>query len=201
MSEFTPRAQQVIRVLSHKEAERFNHPYIGTEHLLLGLIALGEGVAVSALEHMGVDLAALRLEVEKAVGQGPEIKTAGGLPLTPRAKKVLSLAAAEAKALNHGYIGTEHLLLGLLGEEEGVAARVLKNLNVDLERTRAEVLKELDPNFEMEASAGAAPAKPHSVKTPALNAIGRNLTELAQKGGLDPVIGRSQEIMRIIQIL
>lgn len=201
MSEFTPRAQQVIRVLSHKEAERFNHPYIGTEHLLLGLIALGEGVAVSALEHMGVDLAALRLEVEKAVGQGPEIKTAGGLPLTPRAKKVLSLAAAEAKALNHGYIGTEHLLLGLLGEEEGVAARVLKNLNVDLERTRAEVLKELDPNFEMEASAGAAPAKPHSVKTPALNAFGRNLTELAQKGGLDPVIGRSQEIMRIIQIL
>ncbi|MBU4201133.1 MAG: ATP-dependent Clp protease ATP-binding subunit [Verrucomicrobia bacterium] len=207
MSEFTPRAQQVIRVLAQKEAERFNHPYIGTEHLLLGLIALGEGVAVNVLERMEVDIDALRLEVEKAVGQGPETKTAGALPMTPRAKKVLGLAASEAKALNHSYIGTEHILLGLLREEEGVAARVLKNLNVDLDRTRMEVLKELDPNFEpgeetlppQAAAAGTAKSQP--VKTPALNAFGRNLTELARKGSLDPVIGRSEEITRVIQIL
>ncbi len=207
MSEFTPRAQQVIRVLAQKEAERFNHPYIGTEHLLLGLIALGEGVAVSVLERLGVDLDVLRLEVEKSVGQGPATQTAGALPMTPRAKKVLALAAGEAQALNHGYIGTEHILLGLLREEEGVAARVMRNLNVDLERARREVLKELDPNFEpgpeeeAPAAAAAAPGKSPEVKTPALNAFGRNLTELARKGGLDPVIGRSEEIARVIQIL
>ena len=204
MSEFTPRAQQVIRVLAQKEAERFNHPYIGTEHLLLGLIVLGEGVAVNVLERMGVDLEALRLEVEKAVGQGPETKTAGALPMTPRAKKVLGLSASEAKALNHSYIGTEHILLGLLREEEGVAARVLKNLNVDMDHTRTEVLKELNPNFDpgedIPVAAGES-AKPKAVKTPALNAFGRNLTELARQGSLDPVIGRSEEIIRIIQIL
>ncbi len=209
MSDFTPRAQQVIRVLAQKEAERFNHPYIGTEHLLLGLIALGDGVAVTVLESMGVDLDALRLEVENSVGQGPETQTAGPLPMTPRAKKVLGLAASEAQSLNHSYIGTEHILLGLLREEEGVAARVLKNLNVDLERSRAEVLKqlkELDPNFEpgeepppQPAAAGAG--KTREVKTPALNAFGRNLTELGRKGSLDPVIGRSEEIDRVIQIL
>ncbi len=212
MSEFTPRAQHVIRTLAQKEAERFNHPYVGTEHLLLGLIALGEGVAVSVLERMGVDLDALRLEVERAVGQGPETKTAGALPMTPRAKKVLSLAASEAKALNHGYIGTEHILLGLLAEDGGVAARVLKNLNVDLDRTRTEVLKELDPNFEpgeddeqaaltAAAAASAGTSKSQAVKTPALNAFGRNLTELARKGSLDPVIGRAEEITRVVQIL
>ncbi len=206
MSDFTPRAQQVVRVLAQKEAERFNHPYVGTEHLLLGLIALNEGVAVTVLERLGVDLEALRLEVEKSVGQGPETQTAGVLPMTPRAKKVLALSAAEAQALNHSYIGTEHILLGLLREEEGVAARVLKNLNVDLDRARTEVLKELDPNFEPgEAAPSPSPAagggKPQDVKTPALNAFGRNLTELARKGGLDPVIGRAKEIERVIQIL
>ncbi len=210
MNEFTPRAQQVIQ-LARKEAERFNHPYIGTEHLLLSLIALGEGVAVSVLEKMGVDLDILRIEVEKAVGQGPETQTIGALPMTPRAKKVLALAKVEAQALNHGYVGTEHILLGLLREEEGVAARVLKNLNVDIERARIEVLKELDPNFDpgpeaamaaQPAAAGAAPgAKPQAVKTPALNAFGRNLTELARLGKLDPVIGRSEETKRVIQIL
>jgi len=209
MNDFTPRAQQVLQ-LARKEAERFNHQYIGTEHLLLGLIALGEGVAVTVLEKMSVDIETLRLEVEKAVGQGPETKTVGALPMTPRAKKVLALANSEAKALNHSYIGTEHILLGLLREDEGVAARVLKNLNVDLERTRMEVLKELDPNFEPPeetsnapaGATGAAPqAKPGPAKTPALNAFGRNLTEMARKGELDPVIGRSEEIKRVIQIL
>jgi len=210
MSEFTPRAQQVIQ-LARKEAERFNHPYIGTEHLLLSLIALGEGVAVTVLEKMGVDLDILRLEVEKAVGQGPETQAIGALPMTPRAKKVLALAKVEAQALNHGYVGTEHILLGLLREEEGVAARVLKNLNVDIERARLEVLKELDPNFDPEQEAAAADpqtpgggpagAKPQSVKTPALKAFGRNLTELARLGKLDPVIGRSEETKRVIQIL
>lgn len=207
MSDFTPRAQQVLQ-LARKEAERFNHSYVGTEHLLLGLIALGEGVAVNVLERMNVDLDTLRLEVEKAVGQGPETKTAGSLPMTPRAKKVLALATSEAKALNHNYVGTEHILLGLLREEEGVAARVLKNLNMDLERARTEVLKELDPNFEpsddaVPAGGGGQPAakSQESSKTPALNAFGRNLTEMARKSGLDPVIGRAEEIKRVIQIL
>ena len=205
MSEFTPRAQQVLQ-LARKEAERFNHSYIGTEHLLLGLIALGEGVAVSVLERMNVDLETLRMEVEKAVGQGPETKTVGSLPMTPRAKKVLALSAGEAKALGHGYVGTEHILLGLLREEAGVAARVLKNLNVDLERARTEVLKELDPNFEPSDEAaeagGRAGVKPQDAsKTPALNAFGRNLTDMARKNGLDPVIGRAGEIKRVIQIL
>lgn len=206
MSEFTPRAQQVIQ-LARKEAERFNHPYIGTEHILLSLIALGEGVAVVVLEKMGVDLDLLRIEVEKAVGHGPETQTLGALPMTPRAKKVLALAKMEAQALNHGYVGTEHILLGLLREEEGVAARVLKNLNVDIERARVEVLKELDPNFDPGPEAAASPpaagaaAKSTPVKTPALHAFGRNLTELARQGKLDPVIGRAEETKRVIQIL
>lgn len=156
MNDFTPRARQVIQ-LARNEAERFNHQYVGTEHLLLGLIALGEGVAVNVLEQLGVDLEALRLEVEKAVGQGPETKVAGTLPLTPRAKKVLALAKNEAGALNHDYIGTEHILLGLLREEEGVAARVLRNLNVDIEHARLEVLKELNPDFDHAAAVQDAP--------------------------------------------
>ncbi|MBI2439913.1 MAG: ATP-dependent Clp protease ATP-binding subunit [Lentisphaerae bacterium] len=209
MSEFTPRAQQVIQ-LARKEAERFNHAYIGTEHLLLGLIALGEGVAVAVLEKMGVDLDILRLEVEKAAPQGPDTQTIGAPPMTPRAKKVLALAKVEAQALNHGYVGTEHILLGLLREEEGISARVLRNLNVDIERARLEVLRELNPNVEAEQAAEAsppvaagatAPARAQPVKTPALNAFSRNLTELARQGKLDPVIGRSEETKRMIQIL
>lgn len=202
MNDFTPRARQVIQ-LARNEAERFNHQYVGTEHLLLGLIALGEGVAVNVLEQLGVDLEALRLEVEKAVGQGPETKVAGTLPLTPRAKKVLALAKGEAGALNHDYIGTEHILLGLLREEEGVAARVLRNLNVDIEHARLEVLKELNPDFDQAAAAAQdAPAgRRAETKTPALNAFGRNLTEMARKGELDPVIGRTEETRRVIQIL
>ncbi len=204
MNDFTPRAQQVIQ-LARKEAEQFNHQYVGTEHLLLGLIALGEGVAVNVLERLGVDLDALRLEVEKSVGQGPETKVAGALPLTPRAKKVLALAKSEAGALNHNYIGTEHILLGLLREEEGVAARVLKNLNVDIERARIEVLKELTPISTPRKHRRRPPAalrrRRAEAKTPALNAFGRNLTEMARKGELDLVIGRAEETRRVIQIL
>src|SRR5947207_4359781 len=146
MNNFTPRAQQVLQ-LARKEADRFNHNYVGTEHLLLGLIKLGQGVAVNVLQKMGLDLETVRMEVEKQVGSGPETKMVGNIPYTPRVKKVLALAGKEAKALNHSYVGTEHILLGLLREGEGVAARVLKSLEVDIERTRNEILKELDPNF------------------------------------------------------
>ena len=204
---YTPRAQQVIQ-LARSEADRFNHSYVGTEHILLGLVALGQGVAVTVLERMGISIESLRMEVEKAVGQGPETKTAGNVPFTPRAKKVLQLATAEARALNHTYVGTEHILLGLLREGEGVAAQVLRNLNINLETTRTEVMKELDPNYEPDEesaipepqTAQKAPAgeKP---KTPALNAFGRDLTELARKGALDPMIGRESELERCIQIL
>ena len=205
-SNYTPRAKQVVE-LARTEAERFNHPYVGTEHLLLGLIALGQGVAVTVLERMGISLEALRLEVEKVVGQGPQTKTVGGVPFTPRAKKVLQLAAAEARALNHSYVGTEHILLGLLREGEGVAAQVLRNLNVDLETARVEVMKELDPNFEPGEEQEAEPPKPAAAapqpksKTPALNAFGRDLTELARRNALDPLIGRQDELERAIQIL
>ena len=146
MNNFTPRAQQVL-ALARKEADRFNHNFVGTEHLLLGLIKLGQGVAVNVLQKLGLDLETVRLEVEKQVGTGPDQKMIGNIPYTPRVKKVLSLAAKEAKALNHTYVGTEHILLGLLREGDGVANRVLTRLGVNLEQTRKEVLKELDPNF------------------------------------------------------
>jgi ATP-dependent Clp protease ATP-binding subunit ClpC len=202
MNNFTPRAQQVL-ALARKEADRFNHNYVGTEHLLLGLIKLGQGVAVNVLQKMGLDLETVRMEVEKQVGSGPETKMVGNIPYTPRVKKVLALAGKEAKALNHSYVGTEHILLGLLREGEGVAARVLKSLEVDIERTRNEILKELDPNFtppEAEAE-GSEPSSKKDVKTPALRAFGRDLTELAKKNELDPVIGRRNEIERVIQVL
>ena len=154
---FTPRAQQVL-ALAHKEADRFHHNFVGTEHLLLGLISLGQGVAVNVLSKMGINLETARLEVEKQVGTGPDQKFFGNIPYTPRVKKVLVLAAKEAKALNHTYVGTEHLLLGLLREGDGVAARVLHELGVDVERTRQEILTELDPNFPdtVEASGPSA---------------------------------------------
>src|SRR5919108_1292434 len=201
MNNFTPRAQQVL-ALARKEADRFNHNYVGTEHLLLGLIKLGQGVAVNVLQKMGLDLETVRMEVEKQVGSGPETKMVGNIPYTPRVKKVLALAGKEAKALNHSYVGTEHILLGLLREGEGVAARVLKTLELDIERTRNEILKELDPNFTPSESdqEGGEPTK-KDVKTPALRAFGRDLTDLAKKGELDPVIGRRNEIERVIQVL
>ena len=220
MNNFTPRAQQVL-ALARKEADRFNHAYVGTEHLLLGLIKLGQGVAVNVLERMGLALDVVRMEVEKEVGSGPPQKTAGNIPYTPRVKKVLALANKEAKALNHSYVGTEHLLLGLLREGEGVAARVLKRLDVDIQRTRNEILAEIDPNFSPDdleddddddiagfedesgpmAESGGNDGGEGKTKTPALKAFGRDLTKLAMEGTLDPVIGREDEIERVIQIL
>src|ERR1700739_590147 len=202
MNDFTPRAQEVL-ALARKEAERFNHNYVGTEHLLLGLIKLGQGVAVNVLQKMGLDLETVRMEVEKHVESHPETKMVGNIPYTPRVKKVLALAGKEAQALHHSYIGTEHLLLGLLREGEGVAARVLKSLEVDPARTRNEILKELDPNFAPPESEAESPQEGNkkNVKTPALRAFGRDLSELAKRGELDPVIGRKDEIERVIQIL
>ena len=171
---------------------------------MLGLIKLGQGVAVNVLQKMGLDLETVRMEVEKQVGSGPETKMVGNIPYTPRVKKVLALAGKEAKALNHSYVGTEHILLGLLREGEGVAARVLKSLELDIERTRNEILKELDPNFtppESEQESNGEPSSKKDVKTPALRAFGRDLTELAKKDELDPVIGRHNEIERVIQVL
>lgn len=208
LNNFTPRAQQVL-ALAKKEADRLNHNFLGTEHLLLGLIKLGQGVAVNVLQRLGLDLEIVRLEVEKKVGTGPDQKVLGNIPYTPRVKKVLSLASKEAKALNHTYVGTEHILLGLLREGDGVAARVLKDLDVDIEHTRQEVLKELDPNYSApeepqlssEPAEKAAPEKKGEVKTPALKTFGRDLTEIAKRGEMDPVIGRRGEIERVIQIL
>ena len=206
MNNFTPRAQQVL-ALARKEADRFNHSFVGTEHLLLGLINLGQGVAVNVLQKMGLDLETVRLEVEKQVGTGPDQKLAGNIPYTPRVKKVLELSKKEAKALHHTYVGTEHILLGLLREGEGVAARVLKNLDIDIDQCRQEILQELDPNFENDDSVAAGMDEEDSggnkkqVKTPALKAFGRDLTEIAGKGEMDPVIGRAEEIERVIQVL
>src|SRR5207302_6417485 len=211
MNNFTPRAQQVL-ALARKEADRFNHNFVGTEHLLLSLIKLGQGVAVNVLQKLGLDLETVRMEVEKQVGTGPDQKMIGNIPYTPRVKKVLALAAKEARALNNTYVGTENILLGMLREGDGVAARVLKNLDIDIEQTRQEILKELDPNFAAQeeqppgetggAAERPAPAeKKGEVKTPALKAFGRDLTEIARKNEMDPVIGRKNEIERVIQIL
>jgi ATP-dependent Clp protease ATP-binding subunit ClpC len=207
MSNFTPRAQQVL-ALARKEADRFHHNYVGTEHLLLGLINLGQGVAVNVLQKMGLDLDTVRQAVDEQVGLGPEAKPSGNVPYTPRVKKVLALAGKEAKGLNHSYVGTEHILLGLLREGEGVAARVLKSLDIDVDRCRNEILSELDPNFssseETESSVvggGESEDKGKDVKTPALKAFGRDLTEIAKNGEMDPVVGREAEIRRMTQVL
>jgi len=208
-SNFTARAQQVIK-LARKEAEHFNHPYIGTEHLLLGLVALGEGVAVTVLASLGISLERVRYEVEKAVGQGEPVKQAGNIPFTPRAKKVLQLAVAEAQMLGHNYVGTEHILLGLLREGDGVAAQVMRNLDLSADILRHEILMEIDPDyadetlgedFDDEDEENIPSGRKSKSKTPALDAFGRDLTELARKGVLDPVIGRENEIERMIQIL
>ena len=203
---FTPRAQQVL-ALAKKEAIRFNHSFVGTEHLLLGLIKLGQGVAVNVLQKMDLDLETVREEVEKQVGAGPDQKQSGSIPYTPRVKKVLNLAQREARNLGHTYVGTEHILLGLLREGEGYAAKVLKSLDVDIEQARQEILKELDPNYNSDEDtlnpdeAEKAGSDKKDVKTPALKAFGRDLTEIAKKGDMDPVIGREAEIERVIQIL
>jgi ATP-dependent Clp protease ATP-binding subunit ClpC len=204
--------------LANQEAQRFNHEYIGTEHILLGLIKEGSGVAANVLKNLEVDLRKIRLEVEKLVQSGPDMVTMGKLPQTPRAKKVIEYSMEEARNLGHNYVGTEHILLGLLREQEGVAAQVLMNLGLKLEEVREEVLSLLGHGMEgAEGSeragslgAGGAAAAPGATgeaqrtgksKTPALDSFGRDLTELARQGKLDPVIGREKEIERTMQIL
>jgi ATP-dependent Clp protease ATP-binding subunit ClpC len=192
--------------LANQEAQRFNHEYIGTEHILLGLVKEGSGVGATVLKNLDVDLRKVRLEVEKLVKQGPETVQMGKLPQTPRAKKVIEYAIEEARNLNHNYVGTEHLLLGLLREHDGVAAQVLMNLGLKLEDVREEVLQLLGANVdqqgdEPQAAPGDPRAKSGRSKTPALDQFGRDLTELAKEGALDPVIGRTNEIERVIQVL
>ena len=193
---FTERARKVI-VFAKEEARRFNHDYIGTEHLLLGLIREGEGVAAAVLQKLGLDLETIRLEVEKLVQAGPPTQVMGDIPFTPRSKKALELSAEEARALGHNYIGTEHLLLGLVKEGEGMAYRVLLNLGLDLGKLRNEVMELLGsgiPGYGQQEPVKAG-------KTPAIDAYGRNLNKFAREGKLDPVIGRKNEIERVIQIL
>jgi len=206
---FTDRARKVMQ-LANQEAQRFNHEYIGTEHILLGLVKEGSGVAANVLKNLDVDLRKIRLEVEKLVQSGPEMVTMGKLPQTPRAKKVIEYSMEEARNLNHNYVGTEHILLGLLREQEGVAAQVLMNLGLKLEDVREEVLNLLGHGLEGGESerggreaGGESPAsaKGGKSKTPALDSFGRDLTELAKQKKLDPVIGREREIERAIQVL
>jgi len=198
---FTDRARKVMQ-LANQEAQRFNHEYIGTEHILLGLVKEGSGVAANVLKNLDIDLRKIRLEVEKIVQSGPDMVTMGKLPQTPRAKKVIEYSIEEARNLNHNYVGTEHLLLGLLREQEGVAAQVLMNLGLKLEDVREEVLNLLGHNPESgEGGGGERTANKGKSKTPALDSFGRDLTELARQGKLDPVIGRQNEIERVIQVL
>ncbi|MFA6092362.1 MAG: ATP-dependent Clp protease ATP-binding subunit [Elusimicrobiota bacterium] len=207
---FTERAQRVI-LIAQEEAKRLNHDYVGTEHILLGLIALGEGVAAQVLANLGVDLRRVRSEIEKIVGTGDNVMLLGEIPFTPRAKKVLEYAVEEAQHMGHSYVGTEHLLLGLIREEEGVAARVLENLGLRLDVVREEVLNLLGEGGQQPGQAGpqnpggaqgGQPAQQKSKsKTPTLDEFGRDLTQMAREGRLDPVIGRHDEIERVIQII
>jgi ATP-dependent Clp protease ATP-binding subunit ClpC len=220
---FTDRAKKVMS-FARQEAMKFNHEYIGTEHILLGLVQEGSGVAANVLKNMTIDLEKIRHEVEKIVKTGPSMVTMGQLPFTPRAKKVLELSLEEASQLSHNYIGTEHLLLGLIRENEGIAAQVLMNLGIKLDEVREEVLEFLgasENNNEEESessgespgnqgggnagnqqqSGSGAPTGNSKSKTPALDSFGRDLTDLAREGKLDPVIGRDSEIERVIQIL
>ncbi len=205
---FTDRARKVMQ-LANQEAQRFNHEYIGTEHILLGLVKEGSGVAANVLKNLDVDLRKIRLEVEKLVQSGPEMVTMGKLPQTPRAKKVIEYSMEEARNLNHNYVGTEHILLGLLREQEGVAAQVLMNLGLKLEDVREEVLNLLGHGLESEDDMGdrsrseerSETRSKGKSKTPALDSFGRDLTQLARQNKLDPVIGREREIERAIQIL
>ncbi|MEI6808919.1 MAG: ATP-dependent Clp protease ATP-binding subunit, partial [bacterium] len=210
LGSFSPNAQRAIQ-LARQEASRFNHQYVGTEHLLLGVLALGEGVAVSVLQHMNISTESVRYEIEKMVEGGPALKTAGEPPFTPRSRKVLHMSMAEAKAMNSPVAGTEHMLLALLREGEGLAAQVLRNLGVDFDAVRNAMRKEMDPNFEpgeeegVPSATAGAPAQPAAAqaksKTPALDQFGRDLTAVGRKGGLDPVIGRKEELERVVQIL
>ncbi len=210
---FTNRAKQVVK-LAKKEAQRLNHNYLGTEHVLLGLLKLGQGIAVNVLRNLNLDYDTVRTEVERIVGFGPEIQVYGDPALTGKVKKVFEFSNEEATALNHNYVGTEHLLLALLRQPDGVAAQVLENLGVNLKEVRREVLKELETfNLQLppigisntSSSMGgtkSSPERPGSLeKMPALKAYGHDLTELCREGKLDPVIGRKEEVERLILIL
>lgn len=194
---FTERARKVI-LLAKEEAKRFNHDYIGTEHLLLGLIREGEGVAAAVLASLGLSSDQIRFEVEKLVKPGPATIVSGDIPFTPKAKKVIELAMEEARQLGHNYIGTEHLLLGLVKEGEGVASQVLMNLGLDMDKVRNEVMGLLGSSIP---GYGSPTQKGKKNKTPALDSFGRDLTKLAKDGKLDPVIGRKNEVERVMQIL
>ncbi len=207
---FTNRAKQVIK-LAKKEAQRLNHNYLGTEHVLLGLLKLGQGIAVNVLRNLNLDYETLRAEVERLVGFGPEIQVYGDPALTGKVKKVFEFANEEAASLNHNYVGTEHLLLALLRQTDGVAAQVLENLNINLKDIRKEILKELETfNLQLppmgtsgQGGPGAKPGEKQAAgeKLPALRAYGHDLTELCREGKLDPVIGRKEEVERLILIL
>jgi ATP-dependent Clp protease ATP-binding subunit ClpC len=206
MDNFTPRAKHVL-VIARNEAKRLNHDYVGSEHLLLGLIGIGEGVAVEVLRAMGLNMNKLRLEVEKSSGSGGGTLMDGEIPFSPRLKKLMILSAKEARSMNYNFIGTEHLLLAILREGDSVAARILKNLKVDIEKVRQEVIRILDPDFLPDQDDNAFTPAPKSSSPsqngdmPALKAFGRDLTELAVNNELDPVIGREDEIERLIQVL
>jgi ATP-dependent Clp protease ATP-binding subunit ClpC len=197
---FTDRARRVV-VLAQEEARMLNHNYIGTEHILLGLIHEGEGVAAKALESLGISLEAVRSQVEEIIGQGQQAPS-GHIPFTPRAKKVLELSLREALQLGHNYIGTEHILLGLIREGEGVAAQVLVKLGADLNRVRQQVIQLLSGYSQgKEAATAGAPAEGTPATSLVLDQFGRNLTQAAREGKLDPVINREKEIERVMQVL
>ncbi|MFO7273882.1 MAG: Clp protease N-terminal domain-containing protein, partial [Bacillota bacterium] len=202
-SRYTERAQRVI-VLAQDEARRLNYDYVGTEHLLLGLIREGEGIAAKALQSLGISLEQVRAEVEKMIGKG-SATSRGEIGFTPRAKKVMvELAIEEARLLGHNYVGTEHILLGLIREGEGVAAQVLQNLGADLERVRNQVIHLLGGVPHPPAGSpvsGSAKVKGPKTSTSTLDQFGRDLNQMARDGKLDPVIGREKEIERVIQIL
>ena len=199
---FTDRARRVV-VLAQEEAKMLNHNYIGTEHILLGLIHEGEGVAAKALESLGISLDAVREQVQDIIGQGQQQPT-GHIPFTPRAKKVLELSLREALQLGHNYIGTEHILLGLIREGEGVAAQVLIKLGADLNKVRQQVIQLLSGYQGKEAVAvggNQEQAQGSDKGSQVLDQFGRNLTQAAREGKLDPVIGREKEMERVMQIL
>jgi len=193
---FTERARKVL-LLAKEEARRFNHDYIGTEHILLALVSEREGVAATVIQNLGVDLENIRQEIEKFMHPGPPTQVLGELPFTPRAKKSLELAAEEARSLGHNYIGTEHILLGLIKESEGLASQVLVLLGLELEKVRTQIMELLGEARGTNFSSSHQSKK----KTPALDSFGRDLTALARQGALDPVIGREKEIERVIQVL
>ncbi len=199
---FTPRARQAL-VFAHKEAENFNHDYVGTEHLLLGMISLKNGVAVDVMQSLGVNLKQLRLEVERVSGSGSETKQLGERPFTPRLQKIILLSAAEARAMGYNYIGTEHLLLAVLREGGSAAAKVLRSMDLDFDSLQKQIVKALDPGYMPESgqTAEEAPAQTREADLSTLKAFGRDLTALAAKKKLDPMIGRQDELDRVIQIL